>query len=85
MQELIRDWDTVARLGGDEFLVVLANLEAESDAKLIAKRILKAVGASFVNDGVLLNVTCSIGVACRAAAGSVRIERGAREISSQCA
>ncbi len=62
LQELIRDQDTVARLGGDEFLVVLASLEHESDAKQIAERILKAVGASFVHDGVLLNVTCSIGV-----------------------
>jgi len=62
LQELIRDQDTVARLGGDEFLVVLGNLEGESDARQIAERILKAVGASFVNDSVLLNVTCSIGV-----------------------
>jgi diguanylate cyclase (GGDEF)-like protein len=62
LQKLIRDQDTVARLGGDEFLVVLAGLEAESDAKQIAERILKAVGANFVNNGLLLNVTCSIGV-----------------------
>ena len=62
LQKLIRDQDTVARLGGDEFLVVLAGLEAESDAKQIAERILKAVGANFVHNGVLLNVTCSVGV-----------------------
>jgi diguanylate cyclase (GGDEF)-like protein len=62
LQGQIRDQDTVARLGGDEFLLVLDNLEAESDAKQIAERILTAVAANFLNDGVLLNATCSIGI-----------------------
>lgn len=62
LQKQIREQDTVARVGGDEFVVILANLEHESDAKQAAERILKAAMANFVNDGVPLTVTCSIGI-----------------------
>ncbi len=62
LQEQIREHDIIARVGGDEFVAILAELEDESDAKQVAERIKNAVVGSFVNDGVLLSVTCSIGV-----------------------
>lgn len=62
LQEQVREQDTIARVGGDEFVAVLANLDDEVDAKRAAERILKAAVANIVRDGLLLNVTCSIGV-----------------------
>jgi diguanylate cyclase (GGDEF)-like protein len=58
----IRDCDTVARVGEDEFLVMLTELENDSDANQAAERIMKGVSAGFNHEGVVLNASCSIGI-----------------------
>jgi diguanylate cyclase (GGDEF)-like protein len=58
----VRDCDTVARVGGDGFLVILAELDNDSDANQAAERIMKAISAGYTHQGVLLNATCSIGI-----------------------
>ncbi|AHG87761.1 diguanylate cyclase [Gemmatirosa kalamazoonensis] len=58
-----RGGDTVARLGGDEFAVLVEKVAQSSDVEIIARRILHALAAPFVIDGVDLHVGASIGVA----------------------
>ena len=41
---LLRDGDTVARLGGDEFLVVLPRLRENSNAAIVAEKIISSIG-----------------------------------------
>ena len=54
--------DSVARLGGDEFTVLLANLEHDSHADIVANRILEALQRPFVLSGQECFVSGSIGV-----------------------
>jgi diguanylate cyclase (GGDEF)-like protein/PAS domain S-box-containing protein len=59
----IRVTDTAARLGGDEFAVLLEVMDDESDADVIAQRLLEAVRAPVEIDGRELRVSASIGLA----------------------
>jgi diguanylate cyclase (GGDEF)-like protein len=43
LQQCLRETDTAARLGGDEFVVLLASIQKEEDARLIAAKILKSL------------------------------------------
>lgn len=63
MEGCVRNADTVGRLGGDEFLVLLATIDKEQDATLVAGKIRDALSQPFDLDGSRLSITCSIGVA----------------------
>jgi len=59
----VRETDTVARLAGDEFVVVLEGLHKESEAQVVARKILAAIGVPFDVEGGRITVTTSIGIA----------------------
>jgi diguanylate cyclase (GGDEF)-like protein len=61
MQEVAREGDTLARLGGDEFVIIAENTDAAGAAAL-GERIIAAVDAPILLDGLQLNVGASVGV-----------------------
>lgn len=69
LRESVRAVDTVARLAGDEFVIVLEDLRSEDEAGLVARKITRAMVAPFVLEGHSLQVTTSIGIACRQGGG----------------
>lgn len=63
IQRSVRETDTIARMGGDEFTVILSQIDNLTDTKIVAKKIVAALGQSFIVDGYELNISASIGVA----------------------
>ncbi|MEX5747003.1 putative bifunctional diguanylate cyclase/phosphodiesterase [Massilia sp. X63] len=59
----LRDSDTVARWGGDEFVVLLEDLGFESDAQVVAEKILDRFGLPLSVAGRACFVTLAVGVA----------------------
>jgi diguanylate cyclase (GGDEF)-like protein/PAS domain S-box-containing protein len=59
---IARRLDTVARFGGDEFVLLCDKLSTDDDVRVVADRVVRAIGEPFFNDGVELNVTASVGV-----------------------
>ncbi len=57
----LREVDTVARLGGDEFAVLSPNTD-ESEARMLAQRISKALDQPFVVNDLNLYAAASIGI-----------------------
>ena len=57
-----REYDTVSRVGGDEFVVLLAHIENESDAAVIAQNILEAINQPFFIEQNNIEISCSIGI-----------------------
>jgi diguanylate cyclase (GGDEF)-like protein/PAS domain S-box-containing protein len=55
----IREEDTLARLGGDEFLVVLNRIEADSEAEVIAARLIAALDEKSL---IIEHHPCAVGV-----------------------
>ena len=62
LSALSRRVDTVARLGGDEFVILCGALSDEDDVRLIGDRIVRGIGAPYIEDGRDLSVTCSVGI-----------------------
>lgn len=62
LQACAREQDTVARLGGDEFLITLGSITEASDAAVVAERVAQEVMTEFSIQGLVLNVTGSIGI-----------------------
>ncbi|WP_290698581.1 EAL domain-containing protein [Amphritea sp.] len=62
MKLTLREGDTLARLGGDEFVAVLQDLADVSSCEPMLHRLLEAVSADVMDNGVVLNVTASLGV-----------------------
>jgi diguanylate cyclase len=58
----IRAGDTVSRHGGDEFLILLAGVSRASDARLVADKMLAALGAAGGSADPVLPLTASIGI-----------------------
>jgi diguanylate cyclase len=67
LTSMLRIGDTVARVGGDEFVILQVGIQHEDEARLLAHRIVRALGAPFVIDGrdVRIGVTVGIAVAPR--------------------
>lgn len=64
MSHVIRESDTAARVGGDEFVVLLPNTATMAAAVALAQKIRAQIDLPFKHDsGVLLSISCSIGVA----------------------
>jgi diguanylate cyclase (GGDEF)-like protein/PAS domain S-box-containing protein len=58
----LRPGDTVARIGGDEFTILLADIDSEDGARIVAERIQRQLAGAFIIDGNELFVTASIGI-----------------------
>jgi len=63
LHSCVREVDTVARVGGDEFSIILVETEADSDAVLVAKKIIQTFEAVFQISGNECYITASIGIA----------------------
>jgi diguanylate cyclase (GGDEF)-like protein len=62
LRSVLRAVDTLARLGGDEFAVLLPEVGGEDGARGVAERLLEALTAPILLDGLPLTVDASIGV-----------------------
>lgn len=63
LEEMVRADDVVARLGGDEFVVLQAGISEESEAEMLARRIIREVSKPYVIDNVSMSVSVSVGIA----------------------
>jgi diguanylate cyclase (GGDEF)-like protein len=59
----LRETDTAGRLGGDEFAVLLTNLANETDAAMIAKKLLSALSEPIQFREQSMSIQCSVGIA----------------------
>lgn len=66
----VRKSDTVGRLGGDEFVICLSGLDRNSQAALVARKILEQLGMGFQVDGHDLSSGGSVGISMFPADGS---------------
>jgi diguanylate cyclase (GGDEF)-like protein/PAS domain S-box-containing protein len=62
LQNALRRSDMVCRFGGDEFVLVLAELEREEDAALVARKIILAIDQPYLVGSVEIALTVSIGI-----------------------
>ena len=62
LRNALRESDTVARIGGDEFALLLPNVDAVGGV-LAARKILRALEASFAPEKLSLSIHASVGVA----------------------
>ena len=63
LESSLRTEDTVARLGGDEFVVLQVGIEHESEAEMLARRIIRGLSAPYEIDGATVHLSASIGIA----------------------
>jgi diguanylate cyclase (GGDEF)-like protein len=64
LRSALREGDTVARMGGDEFAILLPSIPSIDDARNLGEKLLEALHEPFEVDGLTLEVSASIGVAC---------------------
>jgi diguanylate cyclase len=69
LESSLRAEDTVARLGGDEFVVLQADVAHDSEADMLARRIIRALSAPYVVDDATVHLSASIGIAIAPDAG----------------
>ncbi|MDX2366798.1 MAG: diguanylate cyclase, partial [Colwellia sp.] len=62
MKEALRESDSLARIGGDEFVAVLTDLATVEDCEPVLERLLLAASEPVTINGIVLNVSASIGV-----------------------
>ena len=62
LERCIRKADTVARIGGDEFAILLEEMQDDSMAETVARRIIAQMSAPVVIDEHELHTTASIGI-----------------------
>lgn len=63
LEAMVRSDDVAARLGGDEFVVLQVDLHDESEAELLAHRIIREIGKPYVIDDISMSVSVSVGIA----------------------
>ena len=63
LNDIFKGGDIVGRIGGDEFVVFMKNLNAISNADILANKVVRNVNFSFDYEDRQINVTCSVGIA----------------------
>lgn len=74
LEDIVRADDVVARLGGDEFIVLQAGIRDESEAELLARRVIREISKPYLVDAVSMSVSVSVGIATAPKLG-VELER----------
>jgi diguanylate cyclase (GGDEF)-like protein len=69
LEGLVRAEDTVARLGGDEFIVLQTRVQHESEADMLARRMIRQLSIPYEADGALARISASVGIAMMPAFG----------------
>ena len=59
----MRAEDTIARVGGDEFVILLGNLKSESQAVIVADKIIEKITQPFKAGTKTLKLGASVGIA----------------------
>lgn len=62
LKQCVRREDTIARLGGDEFAILLANVNGQEGAEVVARNILEAITQPVSLKGNELVISSSIGI-----------------------
>ena len=62
LSRTVRESDIVARVGGDEFVIVTGEINRDSGAGLIARRIITIITAPVIIEGNSVSVGASIGI-----------------------
>src|SRR5438132_1057292 len=62
LAKMMRDSDTIARLGGDEFVILGEELDGESEALVLAERVLVVLKEPFAVGSGEVSMSASIGV-----------------------
>ena len=63
LEAAVRDDDTVARLGGDEFIVLQTSVGHDSEAEMLARRIIKHLSLPYEVGDRSINISASVGIA----------------------
>jgi len=63
LEAMVRAGDVVARLGGDEFIVLQTGISEESEAEMLARRIIRELSRSYIIGELSLSVSVSVGIA----------------------
>ena len=63
LQATVRVEDTVSRLGGDEFVVLQTMIAQDSEAEMLARRIIKKLSLPYLFEGKELRISVSVGIA----------------------
>ena len=63
LRSTLREEDALARLNSDEFAIIQTGIHRPEDAVLLARRLLDAIGETFLLDGHSVVIGASIGIA----------------------
>lgn len=58
----VRKADTLARHGGDEFVIVVSDIQADADCRMVAEKVLKSLAAPLQVEGRALALGASVGI-----------------------
>ena len=70
MKNTMRDVDTVARFGGDEFIVLIPDIDSESQVEVVADRLLASLRRPLALGSGTIETACSLGIALYPAHGT---------------
>ncbi|MGB5324999.1 MAG: EAL domain-containing protein [Pseudomonadales bacterium] len=62
LKKIFRNGELISRIGGDEFTLIAEDVQSQSNAALIAQRILQELSEPFQIEGTEVEVQCSIGI-----------------------
>ncbi|OYU91063.1 MAG: diguanylate cyclase [Bradyrhizobiaceae bacterium PARB1] len=63
LRSTLREEDALARLNSDEFAIIQTGIHRPEDAALLARRLLDAIGETFLLDGNSIVIGASVGIA----------------------
>ncbi|MFN3544712.1 MAG: EAL domain-containing protein [Thiobacillus sp.] len=63
LQSVLRAHDQLSRFGGDEFVVIVSDIQAKTDAELVASRLLRSLAEPFHVGPTQIYSSASIGIA----------------------
>ncbi|NNL56829.1 MAG: EAL domain-containing protein [Pseudomonadales bacterium] len=62
LKKIFRNGEMISRIGGDEFTLIAEDVQSQSNAALVAQRILQELTGPFQIEGTEVDVQCSIGI-----------------------